>query len=125
MSAEQSNANLVTVGWEWSQMNDKVRRRILQSGVGAMLVEVHFDAGAVTPVHTHPHEQITYVVSGELILTIAGVEKVVKAGESVLLLGNVPHGARSDVPTVLLDTFTPPREEFLATDRRVLASVAK
>lgn len=105
--------------WDWTQVSDKVRRRILQSGEKLMIVEVHFDAPCDLPVHKHPHEQTLYCLKGEVILSVDGVEHRIPAGGSMLLLGNVPHGARFEVPSVVIDTFSPPREDFLATDKRL------
>ena len=84
-----------------------------------MLVRVDFHAGAVAPVHSHPHEQLTFVAAGSVRLTVDGIERVLRQGESALLPGNVPHGVTTDEPCTLLDTFTPPREDFLASDERV------
>lgn len=105
--------------WKPVQVNPKMCRQILQSGDKSMLVRVEFAAGAVAPVHSHPHEQLTYVASGSITLTVAGVDHTLRAGDSMLLRGNIPHGVTTDEPAVLLDTFTPPREDFLATDPRV------
>lgn len=105
--------------WKPVQVNPKFRRQILQSGDKSMLVRVHFEAGAIAPVHSHPHEQLTYVASGSIRLSIEGIEHTLRAGDSILLRGGVKHGVETDEPAVLLDTFSPPREDFLATDERV------
>ena len=114
MSQQPSTA----VAWKPVQVNAKMRRQILQSGERSMLVRVDFGAGAVAPIHSHPHEQLTYVAAGSVRLTVDGVERVLRAGESMLLPGNVPHGVTTDEEATLLDTFTPPREDFLASDER-------
>ena len=105
--------------WAWNQVSDKVRRRIVQSGERLMVVEVQFTAPCDLPVHKHPHEQILYCLRGEVILTVDGVEHRIPAGGSMLLPGNVPHGARFEIDSTVLDVFSPPREDFLATDQRI------
>ena len=59
-------------------LGNGVTRRILAHGGNMMAVEVNFDAGAIGPMHNHPHEQLTYVLSGEFEFTI-GEEKRVNA----------------------------------------------
>jgi quercetin dioxygenase-like cupin family protein len=50
------------------------QRQILSHGGGMMLVQFTFDAGISAPIHSHPHEQIGYVVSGEIDLIMDGRE---------------------------------------------------
>lgn len=105
--------------WKPVQVNPKMVRQILQSGDKSMMVKVDFLSGAVAPVHSHPHEQLTYVAAGAVRLTVDGVERVLRQGETVLLPGNSPHGVTTDEPCTLIDIFSPPREDFLASDPRV------
>lgn len=90
-----------------------VTRRILAYTDGLMCVENTFKKGAAAPMHHHPHTQITYIVSGEFLFTIEGEEKTVRAGDSMLNLGDVVHGCVCKEEGVLLDIFTPMREDFL------------
>ncbi|MEP7181404.1 MAG: cupin domain-containing protein [Betaproteobacteria bacterium] len=92
-----------------------VRRRILAHAGGLMQVEVHFDTGAVGPLHHHPHEQLTYVLSGEFDFTIGDETKRVRAGDTLYKRPGVMHGCVCLEKGVLLDTFTPQREDFLAS----------
>ncbi len=89
-------------------------RRVLSYGGGMMLVQFTFDAGITAPVHSHPHEQIGYVVSGEIDLMMEGKETTrLTAGCSYYVAPNVRHGIITRAPTVLIDCFTPIREDFL------------
>ena len=89
-------------------------RRVLSYGGGMMLVQFTFDAGITAPVHSHPHEQIGYVVSGEIDLMMEGKETTrLTAGCSYYVAPNVRHGIFTRTPTVLIDCFTPIREDFL------------
>jgi quercetin dioxygenase-like cupin family protein len=91
-----------------------MRRRILAHGGGLMQVEVQFQEGAVGALPSHPHEQLTYVLSGEFEFTIGGETKIVRAGDTMYKKSGVLHGCRCLRPGVLLDTFTPQRQDFIA-----------
>ncbi|MGY6031584.1 cupin domain-containing protein [Phytobacter sp. AG2a] len=95
-------------------LGNGVSRRILAHGGGMMAVEVNFTEGAVGPMHSHPHEQLTYVLSGRFSFTIDGVTKEVSAGDTLYKKPNVEHGCVCLEAGTLLDTFTPQREDFLS-----------
>lgn len=90
-----------------------VVRRVLAYTDGLMTVENKFEKGAVGALHSHPHTQITYVVSGAFEFTIDGVTKVVKAGDTLLKEDGVEHGCVCLEEGILLDIFTPMREDFI------------
>ena len=100
---------------EWVQMTAGVKRRIKEDGEKVMLIEVRFEAGAAVAAHSHPHEQATYVASGRMEFTVDGKLIEVGAGESLLLRSNVPHAARALEASVIVDAFSPPREDLRAT----------
>ncbi|WP_127959650.1 cupin domain-containing protein [Serratia microhaemolytica] len=95
-------------------LGNGVSRKILAHGGNLMSVEVHFAKGAVGPLHSHPHEQLTYVLSGEFEFTIGDETRLVKAGDTLYKQPNVIHGCVCLQPGVLLDLFTPQRQDFLA-----------
>ncbi|SEW45922.1 Cupin domain-containing protein [Cognatiyoonia koreensis] len=78
-----------------------------------MVVEVHFDKGVTAPLHHHPHEQITYVMSGRFEFTIGDETYIVGAGDSLYKQPNIEHGATCLEAGTLLDVFTPRRDDFL------------
>jgi quercetin dioxygenase-like cupin family protein len=90
-----------------------VTRKVLAHDGGLMQVEVAFEEGAVGPLHSHPHEQLTYVLSGEFEFTIGDETKVVRAGDTMYKRSGVMHGCRCLKRGVLLDTFTPQRADYL------------
>lgn len=93
------------------------RRRVLSYGGGMMAVQFEFDAGVAAPVHSHPHEQIGYVVSGAIDVVMEGHETTrLHAGGSYYVAPNVRHCIITHEPTVLIDCFTPIREDFLAAN---------
>ena len=87
-------------------------RRTLSYGQRLMVVQVTLEEGVVVPVHGHPHEQITYVVEGRLSLEVEGQTHVLGAGDSLLLPGDAEHGARAIERTLVIDIFSPPREDY-------------
>lgn len=90
-----------------------VTRRVLAHAPNLMAVEVTFEKGAVGAVHRHPHEQATYVVSGAFTYEEDGKTCSIAAGDSYYVAPNVAHGVVCLEPGVLLDIFTPQREDFL------------
>ena len=98
---------------EICDLGEDVKRKILSYGDNLMLVEVHFEEGAEGKMHSHPHAQTTYVLSGEFEFTIDGKTKIVKKGDTMYDTPNVLHGCRCLKAGVLLDTFSPEREDFI------------
>jgi quercetin dioxygenase-like cupin family protein len=89
-------------------------RRVLSYGGGLMLVQFTFGAGVRTAMHSHSHEQIGYVASGSIDLIMEGQAPVrLAAGSSYYVAPDVRHGIVTHEPSVLLDCFTPVREDFL------------
>ena len=89
------------------------RRRIRAYNKEMMLVEVIFDEGAVGADHSHPHTQISYVLSGEFTYHIEGETRVMHPGDSIVVDGGKLHGCTCVKAGTLLDTFTPMREDFV------------
>ena len=97
---------------------DGAQRKVLSYGGNMMVVQFTFDAGVSSWLHSHPHEQVGYVVSGEIDFNIEDHEPVrLKAGGSYYVPPDVKHNVVTYAPTVLLDAFTPMRDDFLTTDR--------
>ena len=91
-----------------------VTRRVLVAYTdGLMCVENTFETGAVGALHHHPHTQITYVVSGVFEFTVEGETRTVRAGDTILKEDGVEHGCVCTEAGVLLDLFTPMREDFV------------
>ena len=78
-----------------------------------MMTFFDFAPGTVIPEHSHPHEQITYVVQGAMEFTMGEETRVLRAGDGVCCPPDTPHGAVVlDEPTFALDGWYPPREEY-------------
>ena len=100
-------------GTEAQSGGENVIRRILAYCDGLMCVENTFEQGAVGTLHSHPHTQITYVVSGVFSFTIDGEERTVKAGDTMLKEDGVIHGCTCLEAGILLDIFNPMRADFV------------
>ncbi len=91
-----------------------VERKILSLGGQLMAVEFTFQKGAVGEIHSHPHEQIGYIVKGRFELNMEGKKEIVEAGDTYYAGPNVPHGVVALEDGKIFDVFTPQREDFLA-----------
>jgi quercetin dioxygenase-like cupin family protein len=101
----------------WIPMVAGIRRRTLAAGEQMMQMLVMLDAGSHLPEHQHPHEQVTHVLRGRLRLSMAGSVREIAAGQSICLPGGTPHAADALEDTLVVDTFSPPREDLLAQDK--------
>jgi quercetin dioxygenase-like cupin family protein len=95
-------------------VGDGIRRQILGYGPDIMIVRVWFDKGAVGEVHSHPHSQASYVESGRFMAEIDGKKQELGAGDSFYVAPHLDHGAVCLEAGVLIDTFSPLREDFLS-----------
>lgn len=108
-----SAAFLLDENQEWEKVGEGVQRKIMGYDDTIMLVKVDFAAGGIGYEHEHYHAQTTYVASGEFEFTIGGVTKTVKAGDSVYIEPHVLHGATCTKAGILIDVFSPIREDFM------------
>lgn len=94
-----------------------VSRQML-SGVRVMVCRLTLEPGVVTSVHSHPHEQMTLVERGRVRFHVDGADHVAGAGDVLVFPSGIEHGATIlDEPVVLIDIFSPPREDFLPARR--------
>lgn len=98
---------------EWRQVAAGIRRKVLTPGVQIMSMLVEFQQGGFGPEHAHPHEQLGFVIEGKVEMVIAGERRVISAGEQVYIPGNVPHSILAMENSLILETFTPLREDLL------------
>ena len=89
-------------------------RQILGYNDALMLSRVVFEGGSIGYTHSHPHAQLAYVESGVFEFTIGAETTTLKKGDCAYVPPEVPHGAVCLEPGVLLDIFSPMREDFLA-----------
>jgi quercetin dioxygenase-like cupin family protein len=94
------------------EMLPGVTRRTLNSSERLMLIEVALEKGVVVPSHSHPHEQVGYLISGRVLFELGDQRRELAAGDSWLVPPNVPHQVTALEPSVAIDVFSPPREEY-------------
>jgi quercetin dioxygenase-like cupin family protein len=90
-----------------------ITRRILAYTQKVMITEHALEKGAVLPDHKHPHEQIVYLLSGELLLEVSGENFTMLPGDSVAVPSNANHKAVAFKESIALDIFAPARTDYL------------
>ena len=97
----------------WETVGEGVKRKIMTYDANLMMVKVAFETGGIGAVHSHLHTQMSYVESGAFAITIADQTRTVRAGDAYYIPPNVWHGAVCEETGVLVDVFTPMREDFV------------
>ena len=103
---KQADTNMIDLG-------GGTGRKILAYDPEIMAVEVHFETGAVGAEHTHPHTQMSYVLSGRFSYSVEGEAAILESGDSIVVPSGLRHGTVCLEKGVLLDVFTPMREDFI------------
>lgn len=97
----------------WEDLGGGVYRQMMGYDDKLMLVKVKFLKGAIGYVHHHIHSQSTCVLSGSFEVTLNDEEKILKPGDGFFVEPDVSHGVVCLEEGVLIDTFSPMREDFL------------
>jgi quercetin dioxygenase-like cupin family protein len=105
----------------WIDIAPGIRRRTITHGASMYQMIAKLDAGSRMPEHKHPQEQIVHILEGHTRLIVSGVPHEMRGGESFYLASNVPHGIETIEDSMVLDTFSPPRDDYLALDEKARA----
>jgi len=97
----------------WLDLGEGVQRQVFGYDNRVMMVKVRFDEGAIGVLHHHPHTQLSYVESGVFEATIGADKKVLKKGDGFYVPADAVHGVVCLEPGILIDVFSPHREDFL------------
>ena len=97
----------------WEDRGGGVRRKVMAYGDQLMAVYVEFKRGAVGALHRHPHLQITYMQSGSFTVHIGTETRVLRGGDCYYIPADVEHGVEALEEGILIDFFTPMREDFV------------
>lgn len=99
----------------WTELGDGIRRKIVGHTPELMAVLVQFDADAVGVPHAHDaHDQIAFVVSGAFEVEVAGIKRVLRAGDAFIAPRLHTHGVVAlEAGSTLLDQFSPRRDDYL------------
>jgi quercetin dioxygenase-like cupin family protein len=90
-----------------------LKRRVLAYNDKLFLAEHEMVKGWVGAVHTHPHDQIVYVVQGHIQVTSQGNSFELRTGDTFVIRGGVEHGAYAIEDSRVVDVFTPCREDYI------------
>ena len=95
-----------------------ITRRTVANGRAMYQMIATLAAGSRMPEHRHAQEQIVHILEGQMRLIVDGVPYELSIGDSFYLASNVPHGVETILPTRVLDTFSPPRDDYLVIDEK-------
>ena len=103
---------------DWSripveQLEPGIQRQMIV-GENLMICRLIFEPNVVTPAHGHPHEQMTIIERGRVLFTIGDKQRIASAGDVLHFPPGTWHGATMlDEEVILVDIFSPIREDFL------------
>ncbi len=97
----------------YREVDPGVERKLLAKGGQLMTAQLRFRKGAIGALHSHPHEQVGYVVSGSFEFSLDGANHTLRAGDSYYVPPGAVHGVKALEDSILVDVFTPQREDFL------------
>jgi quercetin dioxygenase-like cupin family protein len=98
---------------DWTDLGGGNRRKVLLHTPELMQVAFSFEAGGIGALHSHPHVQVSYVAEGRFEVTIDGVTETVGKGGSFIVPSGLAHGVKALEAGLLIDSFTPRRDDFL------------
>jgi quercetin dioxygenase-like cupin family protein len=101
---------------EWEITAEGVKRKIMSYDERVMVVKVAFEKNAIGALHKHYHTQITHLHSGVFEVEIGDEKQVLKAGDVFFIPPNVMHGVVCLEAGMLIDIFSPMREDFINTE---------
>jgi quercetin dioxygenase-like cupin family protein len=117
MIGESAKIEALVTDWETIPVEiigEGIERQMVV-GQNLMICRLKFAPFVVTPEHSHVHEQMTLVMKGKAKFVVGTEEKIVSAGDVLVFPSNFWHGATMlDEEVVLIDIFSPIREDFLS-----------
>ena len=97
----------------YRDMTDGIRLKTLVYGDKTLLSEFRLEKSSVLPMHSHPHEQTGYLVSGRLRLFLGDQTYEAEPGDSWSIPGDLEHGGEALLDAVAVEVFSPVREDYL------------
>ena len=116
------NTELQPQHTDWSRvpveaLQEGIERQMMV-GEKIMICRLRFAPHVVTPAHDHPHEQMTLVEKGRVLFTIGEKTRVAGPGDVLHFPSGTWHGATMlDEEVILMDIFSPIREDFLSSSQ--------
>lgn len=97
----------------WQEVDEGVYRKIMSYTDDIMLVKVKFEKGARGTIHHHPHLQMSYIAKGVFEVSIGDDMKELKEGDVYFAASGIDHGVVCKEAGILIDVFSPARQDFL------------
>ena len=97
----------------WKNAEPGVTRRLVAAGKTMMAMEVRFEPGAEGARHSHPHEQLSRLLEGRMTFYLGDGERELNAGDVIVIPGGLEHGVLAHEESLLIDVFSPLREDLL------------
>ena len=94
------------------KLNEKLERKFI-SGSKVMIAQVFLKKGCVVPAHSHESEQITYILSGSMVMKLPDKEVTLGEGDVLVIPSRVEHSAVAVEETLDVDVFSPIREDWI------------
>ena len=88
-------------------------RRVLANSPEIMLTEHTLKKGAILPEHHHPHVQLVYLLSGQFVIEMNSERLIIEKGDSFVIPSNTVHKVTALADSLVLDIFTPARQDYL------------
>jgi quercetin dioxygenase-like cupin family protein len=108
---------------EEEPLNPLLGRKTIH-GQNVTVARIRLRKGAVVPMHRHPNEQISMLESGALRFTISGEERVLRAGDALVIPPDAPHMVEALEDSLAVDLFSPRREDWIRGDDAYLRDAA-
>ena len=97
----------------YRQALEGIEQKTLVYGDKTLMVEFRLQKGAILPLHSHPHEQTGYLVTGQIRLTMGTEAIEVQPGDSWCIPGDILHRAEIIEDSIAIEVFSPVREDYL------------
>ena len=97
----------------WEDAGPGIQRQLYGYDDKIMLVKAKFEKGGVGALHSHYHSQVTYVDSGVFEMSIGEQKRIIRKGDGYYVPPDTMHGCVCLEPGMLIDVFSPSREDFL------------
>ncbi len=110
----QSKFFIETNKMDWQEFVPGLKRKFMGYNDDIMMVQIHFEKGAIGALHKHPHNQSTYVASGKFEVTIGTEKKILQASDGFFAPPDIEHSVLCMEEGILVDTFSPIREDFVS-----------
>ena len=100
-------------GIPWQDLGGGIKRKVMAYDDKMMIVKVAFETGGIGALHHHPHTQASYIAKGKFEIEIGEEKKILSEGDVYFVPSDIVHGAVCLEEGILVDVFSPLREDFI------------